>query len=102
MNEELFSYGSLRQADVQKQIIGRTIIEIPDSLDGYNTSTIELYGRTYPILITDKDHSINGVVLSISPDELAKIDEYETDAYQRVKVTLRSGKSVWVYQKPQE
>lgn len=41
--------------------------------------------------------AIEGAVLSVTFDELQRADEYETDDYKRVSVTLRSGKQTWIY-----
>jgi len=97
--EELFVYGTLREPEVQKDVIGRIIEGVPDSLEGYIKDKIQIEGETYPILVYDphSEEPIDGLVLSITSEELEKIDEYETKAYQREKVTLKSGKKVWVY-----
>ena len=44
--------------------------------------------------------SVAGTVFMIRPDELAILDDYETDAYLRVQITLRSGLVAWVYRQP--
>ena len=41
--------------------------------------------------------SIAGQVLYVTPDELALLDVYEGDAYERVRVTLDNGQDVYVY-----
>ena len=99
MDELLFVYGSLRDSKVQLEIIGRLVDGTPDILLGYDTSTVKLYEQIYPILVPKRNGVINGEVLRLTKDELAKIDIYETDAYRRVKITLKSGLEVWVYMK---
>ena len=42
---------------------------------------------------------ISGKVIIVEEEDLNKIDEYETDAYRRKKVTLKSGMMAWIYQK---
>ena len=70
--ELLFSYGTLRQPEVQRRTFGR-----------------ELDGRP--------DAAVDGTVFTISEADLAAADEYEVDDYVRVAVPLRSGAQAWVY-----
>ena len=97
--ENLFVYGTLRDFGVQKEVIGRAVIGFKDGLKGYRESEIEIEGEKYPVLIPDKTNTIEGLVLSVSPRELRLIDEYETEAYRRIKVALKSGIETWVYVK---
>lgn len=99
MKELLFVYGTLKDSEVQKEVIGRTVKAIPDILEGYKKSKVKINGNTYPILVPDSNNSIEGLVISLAPKELKLIDEYETKAYKRKKVILKSGKRAWVYQK---
>lgn len=99
MKELLFVYGTLKDPGAQKKVIGRVVEVFPDILEGYKKSQVKIHGKNYPIAIPNSTSSIKGLVLSVTPDELKIIDEYETDAYQRRKVILKRGKSAWVYQK---
>ncbi len=101
MVELVFVYGTLKDSAIQKGVIGRVVIATPDTLKGYKKSVIEINNNRYPIVIPDSDSKdvIEGFVLELSSEELKKLDEYETDAYQRKKVSLVSGKQVWLYQK---
>ena len=108
--EKLFSYGTLQLEQVQLQLFGRTIKMEADVLTGYKKgkikikleSVVNLSGEEEHVIISytgnDSDH-IKGVVLSITKDELEHADEYETDDYKRIQVTLKSGKQSWVYVK---
>lgn len=108
MTEHLFSYGTLQDEKVQKELFGRLIDGSKDKVGGYKLSTIEI--RDESVLETsnqkvhliavpsgDKDDEIEGTVLAISKEELQVADDYETDDYKRVLVTLESGKSAWMY-----
>lgn len=99
MDELLFVYGSLRDPKVQMKIIGRLVKGTPDTLLGYDTSTITLNNIIYPILIPEENSIIEGEIFRLSTEELAKVDIYETEAYRRVKVKLKSGTQTWVYMK---
>ena len=97
--EYLFVYGTLRVPNIQQSVLGRVVTGTPDILDGYGRSTISAGIATYFILVEQASESVEGVVLEITQDELERADRYETDAYRRFRVNLRSGKQVWVYGK---
>lgn len=99
MEELVFVYGTLRDPKIQTEIIGRLVEGSPDTLVGYKKSTITLRNTVYPILVPEPNGIIEGEILKLTPDELARVDEYETNAYRRVKVTLKSGREAWVYLK---
>ena len=103
----LFSYGTLRQREVQRALFGRELDGRADVLPGYAVS---------PLLITDPrviaasgtaHHTIAcetgdpldelpGTVFRITQAELAAADEYEVDC-KRVTVRLRSGIDTFIY-----
>lgn len=99
MSEKLFVYGTLKIPKVQKRVIGRIVEGISDVLEGYKKSAIEIGGKIYPNLnlAADRKGAIKGLVLTLTKEELKKTDEYETSAYKRLKVTLKSGQTAWVY-----
>lgn len=98
MSELLFVYGTLQFREVQQLVFGRVIIQTaPDLLEGFTRSTIALGTQTYFILVPKEGSSVKGRVLEITLEDLARADEYETDAYRRFRVTLLSGKETWVY-----
>jgi len=53
----------------------------------------------HPILTPggNADDNIEGTVFSLTPEELQQADEYEADDYERIRVSLVSGTSAWVY-----
>lgn len=97
--EFLFVYGTLKSPRTQKMVFGRSAKGESDFLDGYARSKIIIGGVSYPIVVPDSKGSVSGLVLAVTPKELLFIDAYETKAYKRKKVKLRSGKYVWVYRK---
>jgi gamma-glutamylcyclotransferase (GGCT)/AIG2-like uncharacterized protein YtfP len=99
MKELLFVYGTLKKPDVQKEVFGRVAPGTPDILEGYKKSRIKINNKIYPVVIQSSNSFVKGLVISVTPAELKLIDEYETDAYKRKKVFLKSGKVAWVYQK---
>jgi gamma-glutamylcyclotransferase (GGCT)/AIG2-like uncharacterized protein YtfP len=96
--EMIFVYGTLRDSLVQIRVIGRTATGSSDFLDGYQRGTIKLGEREFPILdVAASDSHVEGLLLEVSEDELRRLDIYETSAYRRISVTLRSGVEAWTY-----
>ena len=108
MTELLFSYGTLRQPEVQRATFGREIDGRPDAIVGYDLAYVTITdprviatsgSDRHPILKpTDRaDAAVEGMVFEISEADLAAADEYEVDDYRRITVPLRSGGDAWVY-----
>ena len=98
-SERLFVYGTLKDPRVQERVIGRKFRGVNDILEGYAVSKIKLGLREYPVLIKKAGSEVEGLVLSITADDLKLTDCYETPAYERRKVLLKSRKGAWVYVK---
>lgn len=108
MSELLFSYGTLRQREVQLATFGRELNGYDDAIVGYDLDWVTITdphviatsgSDRHPILRpTDRpDAHVDGTVFTISTAELAAADEYEVDDYRRISVSLRSGAHAWVY-----
>ncbi|HXO53262.1 MAG TPA: gamma-glutamylcyclotransferase family protein [Mycobacterium sp.] len=108
MTELLFSYGTLRQPEVQRATFGRELDGSPDAIVGYDLDYVTITdphviatsgSDRHPILRqTDRPGAaVEGTVFAISQADLAAADEYEVDDYRRVAVPLRSGERAWVY-----
>ena len=106
----LFSYGTLQQDEVQLATFGRRLTGRADGLTGYALTTIwiedpsvvEVSGKAEHLVLVPNPtarEAIEGVVFEITREELAAADGYETAAYRRVEVALRSGATAWVYVK---
>jgi gamma-glutamylcyclotransferase (GGCT)/AIG2-like uncharacterized protein YtfP len=104
----LFSYGTLRQRDVQLATFGRELEGYVDAIIGYDLDYVTITdphviatsgSDRHPILRpTDRPGAhVDGTVFTISDAELAAADEYEVDDYRRISVPLRSGPRAWVY-----
>jgi gamma-glutamylcyclotransferase (GGCT)/AIG2-like uncharacterized protein YtfP len=104
----LFSYGTLRQLEVQLANYGRLLEGEADALLGYRLVPVEitdpdvvrLSGKAVHTIAAASDRPadrIAGVVYRLSEPELDATDAYEADAYARVETTLESGRSAWVY-----
>lgn len=109
MKHFVFSYGTLRQADVQAALYGREIPTVEDSLPGYQLHWLTITDpeviRTsgsdrHPILQQGKaEDSVAGARLQLSEAELHITDGYEVDDYERREVVLSSGITAWAYLK---
>jgi gamma-glutamylcyclotransferase (GGCT)/AIG2-like uncharacterized protein YtfP len=106
----LFSYGTLRQANVQMASFGRLPAGSPDALPRYAQVMIEITdpqvvaasgARLHPMVVETGDPAdeVPGTLLLITAAELAAADAYEVSAYKRIEVVLKSGKGAWVYVK---
>jgi len=104
----LFSYGTLRQADVQRATFGRLLEGRPDALAGFALSPMTI---TDPHVIAtsgsavhtiarstgDPADRISGLVFRVTLDELAAADRYESGPIRRIPVRLESGEEAVVY-----
>jgi gamma-glutamylcyclotransferase (GGCT)/AIG2-like uncharacterized protein YtfP len=106
--EYLFSYGTLRLAEVQRGTFGSELPTTDDELPGFRLGmlaitdphVIALSGSDrHPILERTDDPAdrVSGSVLELTGEQLAAADAYEVDDYTRVAVALGSGKTAWVY-----
>src|SRR6476660_2442130 len=105
--ESLFSYGTLRLAEVQLETFGRKLDGKPDALPGYKLVMITITDEEFVIKSGTPDHRnlqftgnsadvVEGVVFKVTSNELEQADSYEPEGYERVKVQLRSGRNAWV------
>ena len=107
MAHRLFSYGTLRQPEVQLALFGRPVPTVDDALPGFRLEWLAITDPAviatsgsdrHPILRrgTPAD-SVSGAYLELDDTDLAAADDYEVDDYRRVGVTLASGVSAEVY-----
>lgn len=98
--EYLFSYGTLQYPEVQMDALRRVLVGVKDELNGYQISSLMIDGAIFPTLIpSDEFEAVEGTLYEVSADEFMVLDEFETKAYKRIRVTLKSGIEVWVYVK---
>lgn len=106
--ERLFAYGTLQNANVQREQFGRLLRGEPDVLTGFRIGRVAISdpevvrksGESHhPALIATgcASQRVEGTLFSIASDELAAADDYEAGEYVRRRVTLESGRQAWVY-----
>ncbi|MGZ3273816.1 MAG: gamma-glutamylcyclotransferase family protein [Caulobacteraceae bacterium] len=104
----LFSYGTLQDAQVQRETFGRLLTGRADALPGYRRGTLRITSpevvatsgaEEHPVVepTGDPDDLVEGTVFEITPEELAAADVYEAADYRRIAVRLRSGTEAWLY-----
>jgi gamma-glutamylcyclotransferase (GGCT)/AIG2-like uncharacterized protein YtfP len=108
VSDYLFSYGTLQKDAVQIALFGRLLAGQEDRLRGYRTASIAIEDTAFlqngeqgyqqtAIISDDRTDKIEGTVFEVLDDELLCADSYEPDEYERVRVTLESGKQAWIY-----
>jgi hypothetical protein len=104
----LFSYGTLRQLNVQLAIFGRALEGRADVLAGYTISPLEITdaaviatsGTAQHTIARESDNvrdELPGTVFRLTQAELAAADAYEVTDCKRVAVRLGSGIDAFVY-----
>lgn len=105
----IFSYGTLRQSEVQIGVFGRELEGAPDALPGHVTRlqkvtdphVIALSGSDEHPALVATDHAgdeVAGIALAVDEAELALADAYEAPSrYRRIPVRLKSGRDAFVY-----
>ena len=107
--ELLFSYGTLQREEIQLATFGRKLRGKPDVLTGYRLGQVAIEDHLI-IAASGETHyrnlqptgaaadRVEGMVLSLTPEELGLSDVYEAEAdYERIRVELQSGARAWVY-----
>lgn len=103
----LFSYGTLRQPEVQQALFGRLLDGTPDAMPGFRQRMIEITDadviaksgtRWHPMVEPSDDpgDAVEGMVFRLTDVEVVSADAYEVD-YERREVRLRSGALAFVY-----
>jgi len=91
----LFAYGTLQHPDIISYVIGR----IPDGEPGilHNFARYSIKGENFPGLLPKAESQTDGTLFrDIKGQEWTRLDEYESDLYERqtVELHLSSGERV--------
>ena len=111
--ERLFSYGTLQTEAVQLATFGRKLAGQPDRLVGYRLALIEIQDQAFVATSGTAQHRnlqftgsasdfVEGMVLTLTSQELEQADAYEPVEYKRVSVQLNSEMNAWVYVSTQQ
>lgn len=103
----LFSYGTLRQPEVQRALFGRELESVDDRLFGFTIEMVKITDRSvietsgsdcHPILRrAAAEDEVHGSALLLNETDLELADRYEVEDYVRIAVELASGRDAFVY-----
>ena len=102
--ENLFVYGTLLEPEVRQMVFTRDIEGREDALPGYRIHKNKVAGLYPSVEIThSREDRVSGEVVVVSPGDLIRADQYEGEAYMRIRAKLDSGTEAWVYlEKPMD
>ena len=97
---KIFCYGTLQEAHVQLELIGRVVTGELTSISGF--VVLRDYvdpsdGIAYPRLIAMENGCVYGRVLEFTNDEVLLLDAYETEMYTLEDITTITGEKVKTY-----
>ncbi|MBO9499054.1 MAG: gamma-glutamylcyclotransferase [Novosphingobium sp.] len=103
----LFSYGTLRQPEVQQALFGRLLVGKADALVGYAMRMLQITdaevirtsgSSVHPVAEATGDPAdrVEGMAFEVTEAELERADAYEVQ-YRRVSVPLASGRMAFFY-----
>jgi len=106
--ELLFSYGTLRDEEVQLSTFGRKLDGSPDTLIGYRLTMIRIQDEHFVEASGTAHHRnlqftgcetdlVEGTVFKVTMKELEFADAYEPEGYKRIQAKMKSGATTWVY-----
>lgn len=96
--EFLFTYGTLQDERLHHALFQKKMEGTADTLRGYRISEAKANGVYEMAEHTGNEEDVvQGIVYNIAEEHLKGADEYEGDLYERISVTLVSGKKAWVY-----
>jgi gamma-glutamylcyclotransferase (GGCT)/AIG2-like uncharacterized protein YtfP len=86
----LFAYGTLQIPEILVQLIGRSLPAVPAVLAGYRCFRVR--EKPYPAIIAQPGASVSGLLhAGVSEADLALLDQYEGEFYERQLVELQTG-----------
>ncbi|SES16939.1 Uncharacterized conserved protein YtfP, gamma-glutamylcyclotransferase (GGCT)/AIG2-like family [Vreelandella subterranea] len=90
---QVFVYGTLRYAPVRWVVMGGSGDPEPATLEGHQRNGLDLS--------PSPGSQVKGLRLSVTADQLARLDRYERLGvrYERVEKQLADGTRAWVYQR---
>jgi len=97
--EKVFVYGTLQDQATRRQALGIEGDVPVEPATARGTITNE---NKYPDFHPEGEHQVQGHVLTLTPEQIEKLDHWE-EKYNRKEITLENGEKAWVYEeKPAE
>lgn len=97
---KVFCYGTLQEANVQMELIGRTVSGELTSIEGYvvlRDYVDPTDGIAYPRVIPCNNGVVYGRILEFTDDEMVILNEYETEMYVLEDIVTKSGETAKIY-----
>ena len=96
----VFTYGSLMYSPVWERVVTGSYRALPATVRGYARRRIA--GEVYPALVdAESGDAVEGVLyLDVSAGDLAALDRFEGEAYERIAVRVEGewgGAEAWTY-----
>lgn len=89
MNHRLFAYGTLQLPEITKKVAGVQFETQAAVLHGFRCGLVER--ADFPGIVPCRESQVQGLLLSgLCPDHLVKLDLYEGELYQRVRVAVET------------
>lgn len=87
----VFGFATLTNPLVRLVVLGRVVPAEPATLRGWDRNRRDLRAT--------QDFMLQGVVFTVTPDEMTRLDRYEQTGrkYRRDLMTLEDGNAAWVY-----
>jgi gamma-glutamylcyclotransferase (GGCT)/AIG2-like uncharacterized protein YtfP len=87
MPSALFTYGTLQNAEVIAQVVGRSWPSSPALLEGY--ARYRVNDKPYPALVEEPGAQVQGsLYLGVTQTELERLDDYEGELYERCSLRV--------------
>ena len=97
---KIFCYGTLQEANVQLELIGRVVTGELTSISGFvvlRDYVDPADGIAYPRVVAMPNGCVYGRVLEFTDSEVLSLNEYETDMYTLEDITTATGEVVKIY-----
>lgn len=97
---KIFCYGTLQEAQVQTDLIGRVVTGELTSISGYvvlRDYVDPTDGIAYPRVVAMPNGCVYGRVLEFTDSEVLALNEYETEMYTLEDITTATGEVVKIY-----
>jgi len=84
----MFSYGTLMNDDMRSRVLGRLTNKNPAFLINYEI--VDHSRANYPTIKYKLGEITQGILFIVDRDDVIKIDIYENELYERIKVTINN------------
>ena len=83
-------------------LLGGLCRQPPMLLQGFIKGSASYGTKTYPRIERDPNGLVTGMVMNVTEEELVRLDTYEGNKYERIKITPLDQAQAWAYVKPED